>query len=82
MNIGDQQTKKSQNLPDISICEVYLNESDKYSLSPSWGEGGPGSTLATEEDSLHTGTAIRRLLHLLCIHQLLPAPLRVVQKQY
>lgn len=29
MNICDQQTKKSQNLLDISICEVDLHEPNK-----------------------------------------------------
>lgn len=38
MNICDQQTKKSQNLLDISIREVYLNEPNKYLLSPYWGQ--------------------------------------------
>lgn len=64
MNICDPQTKKSQNLLDISIREVYLNASNKYLLSPYWGEAAlwpPGQK--------STGFPF----HSLRMHQFLPA---------
>lgn len=71
MNICDQQTKKSQNLLDISIREVYLNEPNKYLLSPYWGQAAlspPGKTVFTPGQK---STCFP--FHSLHMHQFLPA---------